>query len=239
MKYVQCFFFLPLFSPVDCSANIFYESCLRCGRILEDDGFQKWRWTGFNFGVDLVLISDVRTLSMKRHHRTENERLLSLQSKRNIMLRYMFVSQCHQMSHIKLDFKINNVNCALFHFRVSIFSLNKQRQVLHSQTTGLKSIQLDRNEESRLLILDPKLTYPILISVNLLVTTPNRRPPTILETINSDSVCETSTEISTISSTQSILSNININNNNNNITNNNDDATIPTVAQSENNIGIN
>lgn len=55
--------------------------------MLDDDGYQKWRWTGFNFGVDLVLIADTRTLSIKRHHRTENERLLSLQSKRNVMLR--------------------------------------------------------------------------------------------------------------------------------------------------------
>lgn len=72
---------------MECDQKTFFQNCLRCGRILEDDGFQKWRWTGFNFGVDLVLISDIRTLSIKRHHRTENERLLSLQSKRNIMLR--------------------------------------------------------------------------------------------------------------------------------------------------------
>lgn len=73
--------------PVECDEKIFYQTCLRCGRVLDDDGYQKWRWTGFNFGVDLVLVSDTRTLSIKRHHRTENERLLSLQSKRNIMLR--------------------------------------------------------------------------------------------------------------------------------------------------------
>lgn len=74
-------------SPVDCDEKTFYQTCLRCGRVLDDDGYQKWRWTGFNFGVDLVLVSDTRTLSIKRHHRTENERLLSLQSKRNVMLR--------------------------------------------------------------------------------------------------------------------------------------------------------
>lgn len=75
-------------SPIECDENTFYQTCLRCGRVLDDDGYQKWRWTGFNFGIDLVLIADTRTLSIKRHHRNDNERLLSLQSKRNIMLRY-------------------------------------------------------------------------------------------------------------------------------------------------------
>ncbi|XP_055314229.1 protein germ cell-less [Sitodiplosis mosellana] len=130
--------------PVDCDETTFYQTCLRCGRVLDDDGYQKWRWTGFNFGVDLVLVSDTRTLSIKRHHRNDNERLLSLQSKRNILL------------------------------RVTIFSLNEQRQVRHLQTTNIKSIQLDRNEETRLIYLDSELVYPVLISLNLLVSTPNK-----------------------------------------------------------------
>lgn len=60
---------------------------MRCGRILEEEGFQKWRWTGFNFGLDLVLMIDSRTLSIKRHHRQEHERLLSTQTKRQFLLR--------------------------------------------------------------------------------------------------------------------------------------------------------
>lgn len=46
----------------------------------------------------------------------------------------------------------------------------------HSQTTDIKLIQLDRNEETRLIYLDSELVYPILVSVNLLVTTPNKLP---------------------------------------------------------------
>lgn len=64
--------------------------------------------------------------------------------------------------------------------RVTIFSLNQQRQIEHYQTTGLKTIQLERNEETRLLILDPKITFPILISLNLLVCTPDRTYPMVL-----------------------------------------------------------
>lgn len=73
--------------PKEINEAAFYETCMRCGRILQEEGFQKWRWTGFNFGLDLVLIVDTRTLSIKRHHRTENERLLSLQVKRQFLIK--------------------------------------------------------------------------------------------------------------------------------------------------------
>lgn len=64
---------------------------MRCGRILLEPGYQKWRWTGFNFGLDLILIADSRVLSIRRHHRNEHERLLSLQTKRQFMIRYLFI----------------------------------------------------------------------------------------------------------------------------------------------------
>lgn len=65
----------------------------------------------------------------------------------------------------------------LFFFcRVTIISLNEQRQVKHLQSTGVKLKQLDRNEESGLLYIDAEHVYPILVSVNLLVNTPNKLP---------------------------------------------------------------
>lgn len=59
---------------------------------------------------------------------------------------------------------------------MTIISLNEQRQVKHSQSTGVKLKQLDRNEESGLLCIDAEHAYPILVSVNLLVNTPNKLP---------------------------------------------------------------
>lgn len=94
----------------DCDENIFYAGCLRCGRTLQEEGFQKWRWTGFNFGLDLVLITDTRMLSIKRHHRTEHEKLLSMQVKRNFLI------------------------------RVTVASLNELRQVKHKQCTGIRAL---------------------------------------------------------------------------------------------------
>lgn len=132
--------------PQDLSDEIFYKNCVRCGRILPDPSYQKWRWTGFNFGLDLILIADSGILSIKRHHRNEYERLLSLQTKRQFMI------------------------------RVTIASLNEQRQRAFTQTTGIKSLNLEKNEEISLLIMDSKLIHPLLISVNLLVITPLQEP---------------------------------------------------------------
>lgn len=128
----------------DCAETVFYSGCLRCGRTLQEEGFQKWRWTGFNFGLDLVLITDSRLLSIKRHHRTEHEKLLSMQVKRNFLI------------------------------RVTVASLNQLRQVKHKQCTGIRALSLEKNQEVQLLTMDKDLEYPLLISVNLLITSPSQ-----------------------------------------------------------------
>lgn len=99
-----------------------------------------------------------------------------------------------------------------FHYSVTILSLNEQRQVRHSQTTGIKMIQLDRNEETRLIYLDSELVYPVLVSLNLLVTTPNKLPLPPIEDIASlpstsgqstDNSNSNESDISTIGTTKS------------------------------------
>lgn len=81
------YFNITFFSPQNLEPEEFYKNCMRCGRIIMEPGFQKWRWTGFNFGLDLILIADSRVLSIRRHHRNEHERLLSLLTKRQFMIR--------------------------------------------------------------------------------------------------------------------------------------------------------
>uniref|UniRef100_U5ETV2 BTB domain-containing protein n=1 Tax=Corethrella appendiculata TaxID=1370023 RepID=U5ETV2_9DIPT len=132
--------------PKECDEKVFLDSCMRCGRTLLEATNQKWRWTGFNFGLDLVLISDTKSLRIKRHHRTENERLLSLQLKRNFLI------------------------------RVQLASLDDLRQIKHKQSTEIQSISLEKNAESILMVFDKKLTYPMLLSVNLMVINPNTSP---------------------------------------------------------------
>lgn len=153
--------------PFDIDERLFYSNCIRCGRVLMEENYQKWRWNAFTFGMDFVLITDSRVLSIKRHHRTENERLLSLQTKRTIMI------------------------------RATITSMNDLRQVRHTQTTGIKQLTLDKNEEAQLMIMDKELVYPLLISMNLLIVTPNKEIETILSSTDimttTQPVCSSST----------------------------------------------
>lgn len=81
----------------------------------------------------------------------------------------------HIISSIEL-YNNRRISISIYFHSVTILSLNEQRQVKHSQTTGIKTISLDRNEETRLIYLDTELVYPVLISLNLLVTTPNKPP---------------------------------------------------------------
>ncbi|XP_068146624.1 protein germ cell-less [Drosophila tropicalis] len=128
--------------PQQLDKEQFFENCMRCGRLLLEPGYQKWRWTGFNYGMDLILIMDSRRLNIRRHHRHEHERVLSLQTKRKFMV------------------------------RTTVTSINAQRQPIFTQTSEITSLSLEKNEEVPLMVLDSKLVHPLLISINILVVMP-------------------------------------------------------------------
>lgn len=81
--------FLHFFSPREVLNEIFLETSLRCGRILLVNERHVWRWTGFHFGMDLLMVTDGFTLSVKRNHRSEFEQLLSFQTLRHVAIRYI------------------------------------------------------------------------------------------------------------------------------------------------------
>ncbi|GLG96519.1 Protein germ cell-less [Gryllus bimaculatus] len=120
----------------------FSADCLRCGRVIHNETEHVWRWTGFNFGLDLVWTCDGRVLKVKRNQRSDSEVMLSMQQRRHFM------------------------------FRITLASLDEQRQIKQTQSTGTKSMSFFKNEEVVLLVLDSELTFPILVSVNLLTTCP-------------------------------------------------------------------
>lgn len=57
-------------------------------------------------------------------------------------------------------------------FRVTVASLDEQLQIKRTMTTGLKQLTCTRNEELQLLSFDKEIEFPILVSVNLLLTSP-------------------------------------------------------------------
>lgn len=59
-------------------------------------------------------------------------------------------------------------------YRVTLYSLNEERRVVHQQITDFKPIVLEQNEEIKLIDLDIKLKFPVLVSVNLVFTSDSK-----------------------------------------------------------------
>lgn len=53
--------------PQDANKEEFESSSMRCGRKLTKDGDYCWRWTGFNFGFDLLVTYTNRFIVFKRN----------------------------------------------------------------------------------------------------------------------------------------------------------------------------
>lgn len=134
--------------PQSMTSAEFDKLCLRCGRTLNSGGQpHMWRWTGFNMGLDLIITFDNYCVSLKRSLTTsgssEHEALLANHKKRHIF------------------------------YRVSVVSLNSQKQVAYQAETGVKSLTLLKNHTHEILSIDKtKATFPLLLSFNFAVTTP-------------------------------------------------------------------
>jgi len=144
--------------PQNFTSEEFNKVCLRCGRTLNMSGQQHmWRWTGFNMGLDLIVTYDNGNLSLKRNISSasnatgtgsvnangEHEALLSNHKKRHV------------------------------YFRVSVASLNEQKQVTYQATSDIQSVSLNRNTSHQMLRIDlNKATFPLLLSFNFSVSTP-------------------------------------------------------------------
>lgn len=126
--------------PVEVRDEVFLAKSLRCGRILPVNERHVWRWTGFHYGIDLLMITDGNSLSIKRNHRSEFEQLLSFQTTRTVAI------------------------------RVTVVKLNEQRQIVYSKSSGIMKINLTKGEDVQLMTLDADIDYPIIISANILYT---------------------------------------------------------------------
>ncbi|XP_046457414.1 protein germ cell-less-like [Daphnia pulex] len=132
----------------------FDQHSLRCGRVLCANGQQMWRWTGFHFGLDLVLTYEHSCLKLRRNHRTENEKTLSHQARRNLM------------------------------FKLTIYGLDEQRMVQYTRSTGIQSTTLGKNEEICLITLDKEELPLFLSANFLVATPPIPRVSQVKEDIS-------------------------------------------------------
>ncbi|CAN8019936.1 hypothetical protein HPB47_006585 [Ixodes persulcatus] len=130
--------------PKSINEEEFNRCCLRCGRILNTDAQHIWRWTGYNFGVDLIVTYQGRSIKFRRNDRSEPDVLRSavVGGRRHLL------------------------------YRLAVFSVGPNGDANPLASTGLRSATLARNAETKVLTIEKEFKFPLVISANFLVTTP-------------------------------------------------------------------
>ncbi|XP_077544745.1 germ cell-less protein-like 1 [Haemaphysalis longicornis] len=109
-----------------------------------DELLHIWRWTGYNFGVDLIVTYYGRTVKFRRNERSEQEVLRSTSG----------VGRRHLL------------------YWLSVYSVGPLGDAQLVASTGLRSVTMARNAEAKVLTIEKELKLPIIISASFLVTTP-------------------------------------------------------------------
>lgn len=134
--------------PTEIEESVFNEACSRCGRILSKQGDYCWRWVGYSYGIDLLVSVANRLITLKRNTSTETcPQAVSLLAQRQLC------------------------------YRLCISSLDKDGKTLYSKSTGIKKISLGKDEQEIALVLEKKVEYPLLISMNILLVSPIPETP--------------------------------------------------------------
>lgn len=121
-------------------------------------------WLQFRFGPSLYHrhSSTVRETASSHRTRTHAESADEASHDHAVSIQSIQSHQTH----------VADIQTRIFQPRVTLCSLNGQRQVRHKQTTDIVPLSLDKNQELPLLYLDNALDYPLLISLNLLLVSP-------------------------------------------------------------------
>jgi len=126
--------------PTDVDDEAFERHSCRCGRVLESDNRYCWRWTGFSYGIDVIV--------------TYNNRTRSLSVKRNTFSQPCNFAVCMQgQRSVVLRFKV--------------FTLKASGEEDLCKDTGVMHWNFRTDEEIPLLELDDNWQFPIYISARL------------------------------------------------------------------------
>ncbi|XP_040474142.1 germ cell-less protein-like 1 isoform X1 [Falco naumanni] len=133
--------------PQEINKEEFEGSSMRCGRKLAKDGDYCWRWTGFNFGFDLLVTYTNRYIIFKRNTLVQPcSGSVSLQPRRNVA------------------------------FRLRLASFDSSGKIICSRTTGYQILTLEKDQEQVVMNLDGRLLiFPLYICCNFLYTSPEKK----------------------------------------------------------------
>ncbi|XP_066570290.1 germ cell-less protein-like 1 isoform X2 [Amia ocellicauda] len=133
--------------PQEANKEEFEVNSMRCGRKLPKDGDYCWRWTGFNFGFDLLVTFTNRFIVFKRN-------TLSQPCGASVSL--------HPRRHIA--------------YRLRLASFDGSGKQVCSRSTGYQLLALEKDQEYVVMNLDSRLlSFPLYICCNFLYTSPPSR----------------------------------------------------------------
>uniref|UniRef100_A0A1A8CEJ6 Germ cell-less homolog 1 n=1 Tax=Nothobranchius kadleci TaxID=1051664 RepID=A0A1A8CEJ6_NOTKA len=122
----------------------FELNSMRCGRKLSKDGDYCWRWTGFNFGFDLLVTYTNRFIVFKRNTLSQPcGGAVSLQPRRHLA------------------------------YRLRLASFDSRGKLVCSRSTGYQLLTLEKDQEYVVMNLDSRLlSFPLYVCCNFLYTSP-------------------------------------------------------------------
>uniref|UniRef100_A0A665UZ37 BTB domain-containing protein n=1 Tax=Echeneis naucrates TaxID=173247 RepID=A0A665UZ37_ECHNA len=130
--------------PQEANREEFELSSMRCGRKLTKDGDYCWRWTGFNFGFDLLVTYTNRFIVFKRNTLSQPcGGAVSLQLRRHLA------------------------------YRLRLASFDSRGKLVCSRSTGYQLLTLEKDQEYVVMNLDSRLlSFPLYVCCNFLYTSP-------------------------------------------------------------------
>ncbi|KAI7793192.1 germ cell-less protein-like 1 [Triplophysa rosa] len=130
--------------PQEANKEEFELNSMRCGRKLIKDGDYCWRWTGFNYGFDLLVTYTNRFIIFKRNTLSQPcGGAVSLQPRRHLA------------------------------YRLRLASFDNSGKVVCSRSTGYQLVTLEKDQEYVVMNLDSRLlSFPLYVCCNFLYTSP-------------------------------------------------------------------
>uniref|UniRef100_A0A4W4GJ15 BTB domain-containing protein n=1 Tax=Electrophorus electricus TaxID=8005 RepID=A0A4W4GJ15_ELEEL len=131
--------------PQEANKEEFEQNSMRCGRKLTKDGDYCWRWTGFNYGFDLLVTYTNRFIVFKRNTLSQPcGGAVSLQPRRHLA------------------------------FRLRLASFDSSGKLICSRSTGYQLLTLEKDQEYVVMNLDSRLlSFPLYVCCNFLYTSPS------------------------------------------------------------------
>ncbi|KAG5445776.1 Germ cell-less protein-like 1 [Clonorchis sinensis] len=161
-----------LSAPDDLSDDVFWLTSERCGRRIDNgDMTYSWRWTGFHFGLDVVVKYKRRTFSIIRftdHNSAEGAVSHSPRLRLLIAVRVKSIvpnSNAHSLESVDQDVLIDAVSEA--HNDKQTYT-DDGKQLLHVSTSGVLSLSLEENVPHEVLRVPDEFTFPAVVSANIL-----------------------------------------------------------------------